>query len=116
MIKAAGYFRFGNYSQLEIEQKTAIISNFASRQGYKLIKIENEQKGGILPASERLIELLEDKTVNVIIIPCLSCLTRNVTTKFQILQIAKKNDKKIISADGGTEELLINFPVALLKK
>lgn len=102
-IKCVGYFRFGNSSQLEIEKKKLALKRYADTHNLKIEKIEAEHLSG-LKRSAILNQLIEQESIKTILIPTISCLTRNIKFLLDIQEQADRNNTQIISVDGSYEQ------------
>lgn len=97
------YARFGNSSQLEIEQKETELRHYANTHNLEITKIEVENLSG-LKRSAILNQLIEDRNIKTILTPTISCLTRDIKLLLDIQKQAKRHNTKIISIDGSIKE------------
>lgn len=93
------YARFGNSSQLEMEQRETELRHYADTHNLEIEKIEFEQLSG-LKQSALLNQLIENESIKAILTPTISCLTRDIKLLFGIKAKAAKYNTQIISIDG----------------
>lgn len=71
-----------------------------SNIGYEISDFIVEQRSGLAACSKTLYGLLHNQSVKTILTPNLCSLSRNILVAQDILNTAKRNNKKIISMDG----------------
>ena len=97
-IKAAVYMRVATFEQ--VDDRTSQMKEFADKNGYEISDFIVEQRSSLAACSKTLYGLLHNQSVKTILTPTLSSLSRNILVTQDILNNAKRNNKKIISMDG----------------
>ena len=96
-IKAAVYMRVATFEQ--VDDRTSQMKEFADKNGYEISDFIVEQRSGLAACSKTLYGLLHNQSVKTILTPNLCSLSRNILVTQDILNTAKRNNKKIISLD-----------------
>ena len=92
-IKAAVYMRVATFEQ--VDDRTNQMKEFADKNGYEISDFIVEQRSGLVACSKTLYGLLHNQSVKTILTPTLSSLSRNILVTQDILNTAKRNNKKI---------------------
>ena len=97
-IKAAVYMRVATFEQ--VDDRTNKMKEFEDKNGYENSDFIVEQRSSLAACSKTLYGLLHNQSVKTILTPTLSSLSRNILVTQDILNTAKRNNKKIIIMDG----------------
>lgn len=99
--------RVAGYEQLDNREKK--LRDFAKKNNYKISDFIIEQRSGLADCSITFNGLLHNQSVENILTQNISSLSRNIFVLNNIINIAKKNNKNIISTDGSCEEYLLDW-------
>ena len=106
-INVVCYIRAAVFEQIESREQK--LRAYAKKNNYKISDFIIEQRSGLADCSITLNGLLHNQSVENILIPNISSLSRNIFVLNNIINIAKKNNKDIISTDGSCEAYLLDW-------
>ncbi len=84
----------------QVDDRTNKMKEFEDKNGYENSDFIVEQRSSLAACSKTLYGLLHNQSVKTILTPTLSSLSRNILVTQDILNTAKRNNKKIIIMDG----------------
>lgn len=105
-INVVCYIRAAVFEQIESREQK--LRDFAKKNNYKISDFIIEQRSGLADCSITLNGLLHNQSVENILTPNISSLSRNMSVLHDIKRTAKMNNKNIISADGSCEAYLLD--------
>ena len=96
-IKAAVYMRVATFEQ--VDDRTNKMKEFADKNGYEISDFIVEQRSSLAVCSKTLYGLLHNQSVKTILTPTLGSFSRNILVTQDILNTAKRNNKKMNRMD-----------------
>ncbi len=94
----ACYMRYNKATKLETNVNA--MYEYAKTYNYDIENVLAEHRSGIAPISESFHNLIENPSIDIVITPSISCITRSHTNFLEIEQKIKSLKKSIITLDG----------------